>query len=228
MSIRVAALELAAKAAWKLHPGSPAPGEPWLVHTRAGIKYVGRSFDSSQFQRYVMRTLDGLPSGFAWEDLVLPPDLLRDEYTHAGSPITHSPHFRLMQELRDNVPGKGAAYARLCRAGTLDARRGFDVDIDALSATFRDRAAAIARSGEIDVVVFPPRRLENRDVYVIADGKHRAALGAVIGDTRPLRLHIVSEDVLAHSFFRKTYDAVMSASKKRFAVNQRMVELLRR
>ncbi len=228
MNIRVAALELAAKAAWKLHPGSPAPGEPWLVHTRAGIKYVGRGFDSSQFDKYVMRTLKGIPAEFAWENLVLPPDLLRDEYTHAGEPITRSPHFRLMQELRDNAPEKGAAYVGLCRSGTLDARRGFNVGVDVLAARFRERAAEVARSGEIDVLVFPPHRLANRDVYVIADGKHRAALAAVFGDTRPLRLQIVSQDVLAHPFFRKVYDAVMAAPGKHFGANQRMVEMLRR
>jgi hypothetical protein len=228
VNLRVAALELAAKAAWKLHPGSPAPGEPWLVHTRAGIKYVGRGFHSSQFDKYVMRTLDGLPSEFAWDDLVLPPDLLRDEYTHAGEPITRSPHFRLMQELRDNVPGKASEYARLCRTGTLDARRGFAVDIDDLASKFRERAREVARNGEVDVRVFPPCRLADRDVYMIADGKHRAALAAVFGDTRPLRLSIISDDVLAHPFFRKIYDAVMAAPKKRFAVNQRMVEILRR
>jgi hypothetical protein len=225
-ALRIGALEFAAKAARVLRPRAPVAGEPWLVRTPVGIKYVGRGFDSGQFERYAPRTT-APPDSFSWDDLLLPPDLLRDEFTHCGEPITHSPHFRLMQEMREGRPDAGSEYIRLCASGTLDARRAFAVDVAALSREFRAREEAFAARGETDVYVFGARRRGGRDVYVIADGKHRAAQAALSGDLRALRLRVVSDDVLAHPFFRKIYDAVMAGSDESFSANRRMVRLLR-
>jgi hypothetical protein len=224
---KIVALELAARAARVLHPGGPVPGEPWLVRTAVGIKYIGRGFDSRQFARYVVRTLAPAPGSFSWDDLRLSPDLLRDEFTHCGAPITQSPHLRFMREVRDGRADADSEYVRLCASGTLDARRGFAADPAVLVRQFHARADELAGRREADVHVFTPRKYEGREVYVIADGKHRAALAALSGDVSRLRLHVVSDEVLAHDFFRRIYGAVMVASEKSYSVNQQMVKLLR-
>jgi hypothetical protein len=226
-SMKIAALELVARAARRLHPGSPVPGEPWLVQTGAGIKYIGRGFDSRHFDRYVVRTVERVPDAFSWDDLLISPDLLRDPFTHTGKPITRSPHFRLMQEIRDGRLGPDSEYIGLCAAGTLDARRGFAADPTALTRQFHGRAKELAARGEAAIHVFGPRQHEGREVYVIADGKHRAAQAALSMDTACLRLQVLADEVLAHPVFRKAYGAVMAGEASSFSINQKMVKLLR-
>jgi hypothetical protein len=224
--VRIAALELAARAARVLHPRAPVPGEPWLVETRVGIKYVGRGFDSREFARFVVHTVAPAPESFSWDDLLLPPDLLRDEFTHCGQSITRSPHIGFMREIQDGRAGGGSEYVRLCAKGTLDARRAFALDAAAFARVFRARCDELAARGVVHVHVFGARRLREREVYVIADGKHRAAQAALGGDVRCLRLHVVADDVLAQPFFRKIYGAVLSAGAS-YSVNRDMVKLLR-
>lgn len=130
------------------------------------------------------------------EDMLLDMDFLRDEYTLCNCPITDSPHYELMRTLSQGGDIAKTSYIRRFRTGTLDWRNPMIVsskDIHHFEQTYSKRCQEIQSDTYLPIQVY-----NYNGRYYILDGKHRAALCALMG--RQVRCIEVSHDFLYDSF----------------------------
>lgn len=112
------------------------------------------------------------------EDLFLGPDYLKDNYTLLDTCLLSSPHYGFMKCLLNNGDLKSTDYARRYSNGTLDWRRGYPLEkkITGWKKTFQIKREK-ALNGDTQAI----RIYKNNGKYYIYDGKHRAALNAILG-----------------------------------------------
>lgn len=111
--------------------------------------------------------------------MFLDADYLIDRHTLVGKCILDSPHCGLMKAIMEGRPIEATEYAARAQSGTLDVRNP-----SYLSRTRIQRMQALfqARLDEIKNATYSPVRVyRHKDRYCIFDGKHRAALCAVMG-----------------------------------------------
>lgn len=119
----------------------------------------------------------------AADKLHLSLDALKDDCTLLGVPITESPHLALMRLFNVNADAESSDYVRRLRAGTLDFRPARRVKPKHLAERREKFLAARVQleSGRQEPVIV----IRLAGAHFIADGKHRAAVGALLG--QPVR-----------------------------------------
>lgn len=192
-----------------------------LFETRVGVKYKNSDFRSDYFGRYSPQTVDFSAAHLSWDDLLLPPDLLKNPFTNCGKTVLASPHFELMVALQ-----RGAAplaYMKRVRAGTLDGRLPGYADAAFLKRQYQKRLAALARNGRVSVWV-TPIVWRGQPKYMIVDGKHRAALVAQLNRPEALRLQVITHGFAQDPFFQTIYSFVQSLKPDDYSINQEMIQ----
>jgi len=123
--------------------------------------------------------------------LHLGPDYLKDQYTLLDCPITESPHVGFMAALMNGKPIKETDYIRRFLNGTLDWRSPLIMPKDKMRFQKKfERSLSEIQSGE-----YPPAVVYLQGgKYYIYDGKHRAALCALLG--RPVRCMVIENDIV--------------------------------
>lgn len=153
--------------------------------TRLGVKNINASLLLNQYMR-VNEEVTLIPS-----QLFLGPDFLKNKYTLLGRCITESPHIGFVSALMKNEPIEDTEYIRRFLNGTLDWRSPTIMPKDRMC--FRkkfERSLSEIKSGE-----YPPAVVYLQGGrYYIYDGKHRAALCALLG--RPVRCMVVENGIV--------------------------------
>lgn len=193
-----------------------------VYETSVGLKYRNGSF-GGHFTDWVVeeKTLKELDESL--DSFFLPPDLLLDEYTLCGRPITESPHVGLMRWLDEGMIEDKPEYIRRQRCGTLDARPQADRSPQVLMRSFRRRVEQLRGGGQFSIYAIHITT-RGQQQYVIGDGKHRAALAYHLGRTDQLQVNLISPQFSNDPFFRKVYSAVLKRSSRRYSINQEWIK----
>ncbi len=112
------------------------------------------------------------------EELFLDPDYLIDEYTLLGQPIHLSPHYKLMCSIRNGENILDTEYAKRFVSGRLDGRvPGYlgSEYVDLMKNMYQKRYEEILSREYKPVCVY-----KHLGKYYIYDGKHRAAMCAML------------------------------------------------
>lgn len=144
-----------------------------LYESETGIKCLN-NISVKTPHRYLA---SGGTQSFSTENLYMCMDRLKDPYTLLYTNLLDSPHFELMQILRDGGDVMRSAYVQRLIRGTLDSRSPISVDrhyIQALRNTFQDKISAVQ-----DGTYAPVQIIRVAGQWFIGDGRHRAALCAV-------------------------------------------------
>ena len=144
-----------------------------LYESAAGIKCLNNISVNNLHQYLASGGIQSLRA----ENLYMCMDRLKDPYTLLYTNILDSPHFELMQILRDGGDIMCSAYIKRLIRGTLDPRSPIRVDhryIQSLRNTFESKINSI-RAGTykpVEVIVVSGQ-------YFVGDGRHTAALCAL-------------------------------------------------
>lgn len=196
-----------------------------FYETKVGIKSVGNIFDSTVFARYCTRGVCLENSGLTFEDLLLPPDGLKDCYSFSGRSILDSPHIQLIHDLVESKPSSEIAYLQYARAGILDNRRKIKLSDVQLRNYFQKRMAQVEANKRFDVFVYQPLPQSNK--LIIVDGKHRVALAACLDRPELLQLNYVTVEPFRHPYFETFYQVILRAPSTEYAINQQVISLIR-
>lgn len=143
------------------------------------------------------------------KNLYLGLDFLKDNYSFIDTPLTESPHYKLMRDLSEQKPIERSEYINLLCKGRLDERREinlFDIDFKKMHSLFEARRADIKANSYNPILVFKA----NTGKYYIVDGKHRAALASLYFDS----LNCVAIDFrVFYSFIDKKLLKTISGKK---------------
>ena len=123
-------------------------------------------------------------------ELFLGPDYLRDEYTLIDVNIVDSPHYSFMQALSTHQELENTEYIKRKKVGSLDWR-----DAEPVRSGFLLRAQDKFKTREEEIMsnqYEPITVYEHNGRFYIYDGKHRAALCALLN--KPIKCKIVSCD----------------------------------
>ncbi|MDH7482327.1 MAG: hypothetical protein QHH26_10200 [Armatimonadota bacterium] len=202
------------------------PGRICVFETEAGLKCLFGRFSSNRLDEYVE---DEMPLKSAFvdsSDLLLSADFLRDRYTLCGVSLLQSPHFSLMQQMASGTLTQDSDYVLRCKSGTLDSRLPFDPDLEQLRHCFQLRLGELNENKPFYIYV---RRIifKEKPVYLIADGKHKAALATYFNRTDCLYLRFVSSKVNQEPFFRQIYDRILSLDPQEYSINQNFIRAIR-
>lgn len=129
-------------------------------------------------------------------ELYLGVDFLKDEYTLIDVPITESPHYGLMSALSAGKDGRDTQYVMRMLTGALDERYeivAFYLDCNYFRNCFEKRINSLNKDDCAQVTVY---RRNGR--YYIHDGKHRAALCALLGTN--VKCKIIDFDTVCGDF----------------------------
>lgn len=145
----------------------------WFYHSKYGIKNFGASRLVEARYLSNQNVVEISP-----QELYLGPDFLKDEYTLLDCPLKESPHFLLMEAIQSQKPLKETEYMKRFTRGCLDWRRGRPMPKDFEYWYKKNNLSCdgIINGNYQPVVVYS---LGNR--YYIFDGKHRAAMCALVG-----------------------------------------------
>lgn len=146
-----------------------------LYETRVGIKCSNSLMSSDRFECFASRDVQLVEAG----DLQLGFDGLRDEFSLLGVALPDSPHVDLMRRMQENTEVSESDYFRRLRLGTLDFRPARPVR-EKNMASRRKRFIEV-RSGIEAGEDEPIKVFRVAGAYFIADGKHRAAVCALLG-----------------------------------------------
>ena len=112
------------------------------------------------------------------KELYLGTDFLKDQYTLLDIPLRDSPHYDFVYQLSHNKEPNTSEYLRRLYAGTLDWRyplkKSFGTDY--FTKKFNDSLLSVQDGSYRPVLIY---ELEGK--YYIYDGKHRAAMCAMLG-----------------------------------------------
>ena len=198
-------------------------GKLAVYETSVGLKYRGAHFDSRLFAEHVVDALplSDCPGGLS--RLLMPPDLLRNQFTMCGTPVTESPHFGLMQAIESGTLTESVDYVRRMRKGMLDARPPAETPLERLAGSYQQRKDGLAASHVFEIFVIR-MTWRGEPSYVIADGKHRAAVAAALNRPESLFLHVISRDFAERPFFQFVYGRVLDTKSPDYTINQDMIK----
>lgn len=169
-----------------------------IYETSKGVKSLNQLMQSSDCKKGKKVICDA-------KDLYLGFDALKDVYSLAGVNIMDSPHFDFMRALDGGDDLLKTEYCERFKTGTLDSRSGVFVSKKMLQMFCRKYGM---RRQEIEKECYKPVQIyQVADKYYIADGKHRAALCAYMG--QPIVCIEVSPELLQDSFRLWMYRKMM-------------------
>ncbi len=146
-----------------------------LYYSIVGVKCFNQVVSSDMFDFHVSEDLfDVEPS-----ELFICVDGLKDAHTLIDTSVTDSPHFDLMKRLSEGRDIRDSDYMARKAAGILDFRQPAKPSARFVAETvkrFHDETDAIKRRNAEPVKV-----IKVGGCLYIADGKHKAAMRAVLG-----------------------------------------------
>lgn len=136
--------------------------------------------------------------------LRLGPDYLKDIYTLLDTPLVDSPHAELMSLLYNGKECDNSEYIKRYYYGYLDWRRGIkDIDPNRFMKKNKDIVYSVL-SGNYE----PVKIYHVGNFYYVYDGKHRAALCAVLG--KDVKCAVVSSDIACAGVWNRLFTYVKS------------------
>lgn len=145
-------------------------------------------------------------------ELFLGPDFLVDQYTLLNRPLLESPHYELVEALSDNKDVKQTEYYRRYAKGTLDWRY---LSNPKMVAHFY-RKFVDSKNNVLNGTYEPIKIYKVGQVYYIYDGKHRAAMCALL--KLSAKCEVVDLDAALGGVF--TYLLKYTISKPKFGVHK--------
>lgn len=197
-----------------------------VFETEVGVKYQLGRFDSIRFRDHVVEEISFGATDLASSDLLLGPDYLRNCHTLCGRTILRSPHYALIAEIEEGRLTATSEYMQRCRTGTIDARAGHHPTLKFLMQKHRLRKDELFADQRMEIYVSVVT-FRGKPVYVIADGKHRAALAAYYNRMESVHLRVISNEVFQVPFFRRMDIFTLTCSSQEYSVNQEMIEARR-
>lgn len=146
-----------------------------LYYSRVGVKCINQLPDSDMFKHHATGDVFSVEAS----DLHLSTDRLKDRYTLLGRPVTQSPHYDLMQKLEKGIDIRESEYMKRLVVGALDARDPVKIGqafIELMHRKFEEEYERL-KTGECE----PVKVAKVGGRLYISDGKHRAALCALLG-----------------------------------------------
>lgn len=143
-----------------------------IYESKTGYKELNPKYPTEEIEKLEELCLEA-------HDLYLGIDFLKDEYSLIDCPISESPHYRLMKVLRDGEDWKSTEYVSRMLKGALDERYeilAFYLNEFYFPNCYHKRAAEIEANEASLVSVY-----QTNGRYYLHDGKHRAALCALMG-----------------------------------------------
>ena len=195
---------------------------PWVYETEVGFKYRGTGYHSHLFDIHTKYAIEMERTGLQFDDLLIPPDGLKNQHSSSGISISHSPHFYLMKGLECNEARWVVRYIELCNLGLLDNRRPFQIDMNYLKATFIERKALLKANIRFDVFVY--KLSDKGDKFIIADGKHRAAFAAFNRSRHSLYLKFITNQPFKEVFFRRYYRKILNGNPVDYSRNHNIID----
>lgn len=141
------------------------------------------------------------------QELYLGIDFLKDTYSLIDVPLRNSPHYHLMESLQDDGEWESTEYVSRMLTGALDERYeilAFYRNKSYFHNCYQKRKAEIGQNQKKLVSVY---QLNGR--YYLHDGKHRAALCALMGIDVPCK--VLSHETVLRDFNTKKIQKVMKS-----------------
>lgn len=162
-----------------------------IIHTRVGLKSI-----NVNMVQHLSKPINDDVFYLLPKDLFLGVDFLIDKYTLLKCPLENSPHVGFMKSLRDGEELSQTEYIHRFESGTLDGRRGvpYIKDFSRYKSKFAQRMLEFNNMSIEPVLVY-----KVSDCYYVYDGKHRAALCALMGGKIPCKL-VDSEERFGYGF----------------------------
>jgi len=199
-------------------------GYCYYVETPYGLKFLGKGLSSNRLDRYVIGTYSFSSLVCRFDEFIINPDFLVDAYSLAGTPITLSPHFLLIDEMIRGGNLLDTEYVYRSERGILDLRRGEPIKQDYLSACYRIRMREMRLHALPPVKAFLVERNGKR-VFIIGDGKHRLAMAAYFGYRTCLRISLLDSCVFNEPFFQQLHHR-MKRRPMLYSRNLQLMEML--
>lgn len=139
-------------------------------------------------------------------ELFLGPDFLKDDYTLLGCPVSLSPHRFFMEAFLHNTDLYETEYVKRTINGTIDWRRPQKVkDLSYWKGRFKKVYPCVDNDSYSPVVVYL-----RKGKYYIYDGKHRAALCAMLG--RKVKCTLIPDNCVT-GFYGRYFFSIMKNKK---------------
>jgi len=210
---------------WPIHRfGSLS--KPAVFETQVGVKYRFIRFDSNRFSEHIIQTVPFLSASISFSDLVMPPDLLKNAYTQCTQPVTQSAHYKLIEEICTETLTSNSEYIARSKMGTLDARLPTNPSLETLIHKCQTSQSELFGGKLMEIFVIKVM-LEDRPAYVIADGKHRAALVAYHNQPQSLLLQVISAGFIRDHFFNQIYSYTLNMNPIEYSRNQEMIKQMK-
>lgn len=179
---------------WRFQNYCVSHGYEIFLFQQSGLKSFGFSYDPPGSCR-VARAGVFLPA----EALLCPVDGLMDPFTLLGTPVVQSPTYAFLQALEHGAPFFDTEYIRRYAAGTLDQR--WPRNVRYLHPPEFWRIYALRRRQVLAGTYAPVRVFCVAGRYYVLNGKHRAALCALLGQA--VRCDVLDTgDVYAKSLYK--------------------------
>ena len=169
-----------------------------LTNTKVGIKPINQIVTSDYFNEVIIKSITDLE----FNQFIIGPDFLKDEYTSICRNIDEWPHYELIKCLDNNLPLGNCSYVKRCQNGTLDFRKQMKISTRFLRNKYQERLDAIEKNEIIPIKVY----LIYDNIYAVADGKHSLAM-AYYFDYRNLRFDVIQNPIF-DTYFRWIFEKI--------------------
>ena len=171
-----------------------------IYFTNVGLKNYNMGKVAQLHEPFIINNIE-LPA----DELYLGPDFLKDFYTLLNCPLIESPHYFFMKALKSGRKLEDTEYVNRWTSGTLDWRNKMPIgkQIKRWEKMFEVRKKEIESESVPEILVY---KINER--YYIYDGKHRAALGALMKEK--IRCKVISESCIFSYYSRYMLDTVVA------------------
>ncbi len=139
-----------------------------IINTKVGIKPINQIANSDWFNEIVIKSVTDLNLN----QIISPPDFLKDKYTLIGLKIDKLSHYELMKYLDKNFSLKNCDYIKRRKKGTLDFLKKMNISTKLINETYQKKLRAMKDGKFFLVKVFNVYD----DIYMVADGKHSLSM----------------------------------------------------
>lgn len=166
-----------------------------LLKKKVGLKNLNYNLLVTQPQGYKLLTLNP-------ELLYLGPDFLNDSYTLLDCPLLESPHFELVECLSNNNSVKQTGYYKRFVSGTLDWRYLHKPHL----LSYFETQFGVSKKSIMEETYRPVKIYCVNNRYYIYDGKHRAAMCALMN--KQVRCELIDEKIAFSGVFSYMFNSI--------------------
>lgn len=184
-----------------------------LLETKVGIKPINQIITSDYFNEKIIKISEDIKIN----QIIAPPDFLKDRYTTIGKNINQWPHYKLIECLDKKLPLDACDYVKRYNNGTLDFRKKAKIFKEWLNTNYQKKLNEMKDGKTFLIKVFNIYD----DIYIVADGKHRIAVAAYF-NYQNLKFEII-QNTIFDTYFRWIFKKI--ENKKSYTKHK---ELFRR